>query len=311
MISSKLLILFVSAVDMDNLQTSVTAAGCYLCPAPGSKGTKMLVCCSVNHPSPAKLELIRVPSDEKNKHEANELEKILADGKLSSDHLVPDPEEVQFLNVRSDHILLEAKRLKILSEATYNTILQLQMEETQNFQRKASNSSEFEQKTEGELKPSCDAEQVYHGNVYCFMKRFFLKFEWLSKITVKSSECRLETDERNLEHTTCARGHGMAVYARPMIDTDWLYLAKLSDSKVDEFQSRVSSTSSHDATGSTEIMISGLDYTTLSAQKSLLKLKKIPAAARRALPVLIDDQEKLLAIPVRQNFLQFFQLFSN
>ncbi|GKC20088.1 putative tRNA(Ile)-lysidine synthetase, partial [Tanacetum coccineum] len=43
-------------------RASFTAAGCYLCPSPGSKGTKLLVCCSVNSALPMKMESFCVSS---------------------------------------------------------------------------------------------------------------------------------------------------------------------------------------------------------------------------------------------------------
>ncbi|CAL1359545.1 unnamed protein product [Linum trigynum] len=38
-------------------KTSFTVAGCYLCPSPGSRGTKLLVCCSVDCPPHSKIEM--------------------------------------------------------------------------------------------------------------------------------------------------------------------------------------------------------------------------------------------------------------
>uniref|UniRef100_A0A1Y3BUG9 Uncharacterized protein n=1 Tax=Helianthus annuus TaxID=4232 RepID=A0A1Y3BUG9_HELAN len=60
------------------LQSSFTAAGCYLCAAPGSKGTKILVCCSVNSASPMKMGSYYVdPFDKQNVYVSTELSQII------------------------------------------------------------------------------------------------------------------------------------------------------------------------------------------------------------------------------------------
>ncbi|KAL9661669.1 hypothetical protein QQ045_026495 [Rhodiola kirilowii] len=298
--SSKLLLDYIRSFPC---KTSLTAAGCYLCAAPGSKGTKILVCCSVNHPLPSKLELVCDHSEErKNLNRASEFEKIVADGKLASNHSAPSTAEARFLNVPADHILLEAQRLNILSEATYTSILLLQKEETQKFKHKPESSSDAEQKHERESVSPSNAEQLDPGKVYYFMKRFLVKFEWSSLVSSdlmlteeKSSEKGSEFKKCSLGSATCVAGHDMTVCVRHMIDADWLYLSELSKCcDKEELQPQVVS-SSHDGTKSKEKGSS--NYARSSAHRSLLRLKKIPLAARRGLPVLIDSQEKLLAIP--------------
>jgi len=66
-------------------QNSLPAAGWYLCPAPGSKGTKTLDCCSVDGPLPSKTQPFHACTYGEQKHCAPcELEQVIADGKLCS-----------------------------------------------------------------------------------------------------------------------------------------------------------------------------------------------------------------------------------
>uniref|UniRef100_A0A7N0ZTH2 tRNA(Ile)-lysidine synthetase n=1 Tax=Kalanchoe fedtschenkoi TaxID=63787 RepID=A0A7N0ZTH2_KALFE len=282
--ASKLLLAYVRTSPC---KTSLTAAGCYLCAAPGSKGAKMLVCCSVNHSLPLKLESVCEHSYEHMKPKgADELEKIVSDVKLSSSHSALDAADVRFLNVPSDRILLEAQRLNILSEATVNSILLLQKHETDNFKCKPESASDVELKQEGEPGSPFDPEQVLSGKVYYFMKRFLVRFE----------RSKLISSDPKHECPCASWGHDMAIYLRHMIDGDWLHLAKLSKCcGGEESELQVGSGSLDAADKSTEM--ANLRYARLSARSALIRLKKIPVAARRGLPVLIDSQERLLAVP--------------
>ena len=68
---------------------------------------------------------------------ANELGKIIDDAKSHANHVVPDASDVHFLDVKPEFVLTEAKRLNIISESTYRSILVLQKEETDHFRSKA------------------------------------------------------------------------------------------------------------------------------------------------------------------------------
>ncbi|KAJ6731457.1 TRNA(ILE)-LYSIDINE SYNTHASE-RELATED [Salix purpurea] len=111
--TSKLLLHYIRTVPC---KTSFTAAGCYLCPAPRSRGTKILVCCSVNCPQNSKIELIcpRINGEQKQNF-PTELEQIIADGKSYSNHFVPDASDVHFLDA-SESVISEAKTLNIICE---------------------------------------------------------------------------------------------------------------------------------------------------------------------------------------------------
>ncbi|XP_024979229.1 uncharacterized protein LOC112516426 isoform X3 [Cynara cardunculus var. scolymus] len=69
-------------------KSSFTAAGCYLCAAPGSKGTKLLICCSVNSALPMKTESFYIGSSNKQKvNIITELEQIIEDGRSYSNKM--------------------------------------------------------------------------------------------------------------------------------------------------------------------------------------------------------------------------------
>ncbi|TXG61393.1 hypothetical protein EZV62_012756 [Acer yangbiense] len=129
-------------------KTSLTAAGCFLCPAPRSRGAKALVCCSVDCPLPSKMELIQTYSNGEQTHFVSNIEQIIADAKSYTDQLVPDASKVHFLDVTSDSVLTEAKRFNIVSESTYRNILLLQREEIEHFKT-------------GCILPSCQRDQVW------------------------------------------------------------------------------------------------------------------------------------------------------
>ncbi|KAI3780108.1 hypothetical protein L2E82_10011 [Cichorium intybus] len=115
---------------------SFTAAGCYLCPAPapGSKGTKLLICCSVNSTLPLKMESFYVRSFNEKVNFSSELDQIIENGNFHLNKMVLNASDVPFLNTKSsDSILTEAKRVNILSEPTFTSICSLHKTELEKF----------------------------------------------------------------------------------------------------------------------------------------------------------------------------------
>ncbi|RVW38267.1 hypothetical protein CK203_071114 [Vitis vinifera] len=219
-------------------QTSLTAAGCYLCAAPRSKGTKLLVCCSVNSPLPSKMELFYRHCYETHKHYIpSEVEQIIVDGKANSDNLVPDASDVQFLDVASsESILVEAKRRNILSESTYSNILSLQEDETKHFKSKTKTISDHDLKMHGVHTVSTSLSlPLQPGQICYFMNRFLVSWNLSNKISgdkspVEEASCNRDLAGKSLHHFCrhCMVGHDMVAEVRHMVDADWLYLAKLS-----------------------------------------------------------------------------------
>ncbi|XP_022749822.1 uncharacterized protein LOC111299109 [Durio zibethinus] len=290
--TSKLLLQYIRTIPC---KTSLTAAGCYICPVPGSKGAKALVCCSVNCPLPSKTELFRTLSGEEQEHFfSNELEQIIANGK-SSDNLAPDAFQVQFLDTRSASVLDEAQRLDIISESTYGNIFLLQKEEVKHFKFKTDEiASECESKQETEHVAAFLSERLLHGQTCYFMNRFIISWKLSEEISsdVFPGEvyCLSYLGRENQHsHCCCINRHDMIAQVRTMIEADWLYLAELSkwpcsdDSEVIRLPLTKKITCS--------------DYSRLSAKGALKSLKSVPVAARRSIPVLVNHHGQLLSIP--------------
>lgn len=298
-----------------SLQTSFTAAGCYLCPAPGSKGTKLLVCCSVSSPLPSKMELFYRHSSETRKHFIpSEVEQIIADAKANSNILVPDTSDVQFLDLASpESILIEAKRHNILSESTYGYIISLQEDEAKHFKSKTKTASNNDLgKHGGHTACTSLPQPLKPGQICYFMDRFIISWNLsnsisIDKSTVEETNCNWDLTRKSMHHCCrhCMVGHDMVAEVRHMIDADWLYLGKLSKHQnlEDGLQERVILATAME--NITEETILCADYAMLSAQKALQLLKSIPVAARRSLPVLVNSHAQLLCIPVCLSFICF------
>ncbi|KAL5709608.1 tRNA(Ile)-lysidine synthetase [Ranunculus cassubicifolius] len=246
-------------------KTSFTAAGCYLCPAPQSKGTKILVCYSphTSHSESSK----NYPFDEKMESTLKEMEKIIKDGISYSESFIPGTLDVPFLHMTSsDSVLTEGKRLNIISESTYNDILLLQKEETKNFEMKTEVT--IEKKTREIVSIP---EQVQSGQYCHFTNRFLVTW----KLHIKK--------DAPLVCNSCIVGNETVGFVRHMVDKDWLYLGDLSRGLIYK--------------ECKEKTLSCSDYVRVSAEKALQALKYIPLAARRSLPVLVNSDGLLLSIP--------------
>ncbi|KNA13571.1 hypothetical protein SOVF_115440 [Spinacia oleracea] len=277
-------------------KTSFTAAGCYLCAAPGTKGTKVLVCCSVQSVLPSKTELYSTYLGQGQKQcFSSDAEQIVIDQKKIVNHLVSDASHVHFHDdVASNSVLVEARRLKILSECTYESILQLQMKEKQLFKSKSETVCSSKPKNEVELVPS--KEPFRPGHSCYFMSRFYLA--WMSNDGKDSCFSSLEDGGRT-SHQDCSLciGGDAVAYIRHMIDEDWLFLAKLSkaeDSCTFKQQKFLVKNGMEEVTDKISLFS---NYARSSAKQALKNLKSIPVAARRSLPVIVSTEGFLLSIP--------------
>ncbi|OVA20346.1 tRNA(Ile)-lysidine/2-thiocytidine synthase [Macleaya cordata] len=288
------------------IQTSLTAAACYLCAAPRSKGTKILVCCSIDSPQPSEMDLShRYLCEGKKQSTTREIEQILMNAKSNSDCLVPDTSNVPFLHATtSETILDEGKRLNILSESTHRSILLLQKEEIKHFNAKTETKlPEHEPRHEIKSASTYLIAPLRPGQVYHFMDRFLFMWRLQKKITDDifpvekiDSNWNLEWAAQDFLCNSCVVGQEAAV--RHMIDADWLYLASLSKGQTMELCQENKLLSACKMDKRTESTISCSDYVRLSAQRALQALKSIPVAARRGLPVLVNSQGLLLSIPI-------------
>ncbi|XP_039071667.1 uncharacterized protein LOC120218835 isoform X2 [Hibiscus syriacus] len=292
--TSKLLLQYIRTIPC---KTSLTAAGCYICPAPGSRGAKALVCCSVNCPLPSNAELFHTFSVEEVKcFFLNELEQIIAKGKSYSIKLVPDASQAQFLDMGCESVLNEARRLDIISESTYRNIILLQREEVKHFKPKTDDevASRCELKLETEHVNSFLSEPLLPGKTCYFMNRFIISWKLSKEIgsdvfPLESHSLSYWERESQHSHCYCINRDDMVVKVRTMVDADWLYLAELSKwPYLDNFE-----WTRFPLTGK----IKCSDYSRLSANLALKSLKSIPVAARKSIPVLVNDHGQIISIP--------------
>lgn len=273
-----------------------------------------MVCCSVDCPLPSKTEPFHACSyGEQEHHIPSELEQVIADPKSYSDFLVLDESDVHFMNVTSESVLTEAKRLGILSESTYRNILLLQREETKRFKSKTKTevSSDFE-KHGFESVNTLRSEPLQPGYVCYFMSRFFITWKLNEDIGSSAfseeANCDLNLGGESWQCPcrSCVVGHEMVAEVRHMIESDWLYLAKLLKclSTSGKFQQQGDLLDNR-ADQILEKKNQCLDSARLSAQRALVSLKSIPVAARGGLPVLVNREGLLISIPVSQCFSNF------
>uniref|UniRef100_M1CIR8 Raspberry3 n=1 Tax=Solanum tuberosum TaxID=4113 RepID=M1CIR8_SOLTU len=284
-----------------HLQTAVTASGCYLCPAPGSKGTKVLISCSTD--AELTLELLNPHSTEGyNSTISKEVEQIVANGRSYSDQCPQSMLGVQFLNLTSsDSVLAEAKRKGILSESTYKSIISLRREESNNFKSKTNIALKNKVEHKVECTASAPSEVLHPEKVGYFMNRFIVKWylckqnAYTSYFMINSNQLQDFGEEICNFCNSCVLGHDQMVRVRHMIDADWLYLATLSKREDGSIVHEERSLSVESRVMSNINLCSAC--TKKSAERALLLLKSIPVAARRALPVLVNVDGVLLSIP--------------
>ncbi|KAH9622352.1 hypothetical protein KSS87_011426 [Heliosperma pusillum] len=264
--ASKLLVQYIQSFPC---KTSLTAAGCYLAPAPGSKGTKVLVCCCSESSRTTNTELYSKCRGRGSEQQAPcGIEDIITNQKSETKYLVPDPLDVHFLSSSASYsVVSEARKLKMLSDSTFESIAELQIKEKQIFKSKKEVLPEQESKHgTNSLPPSREAFRP--GESCYFKSRFFLTWT----LDHEGHYCDLNNGEK---------AAGQLAYIRHMIDEDWLYLANLLKAQ--------------DSDNGVEKLC--LSHARLSAEQALRILKPIPAAARRGLPVMVSKDSILLSIP--------------
>ena len=260
----------------------------------------MVCCCSDDCALPSKIEYFESHSQGQGCCVANELGEIIEAEKSYANHLVLDASDVHFLDVNPELVLTEAKRLNIIGESTYNSIFALQKQETAHFRSKTEVISDSASKHG--VTPF--SKSLQPGQFCYFMDRFILTWKLKNNIDndelsgLVDYEMDLGEETRSLCCTSCVAGNNKVPEVRHMIESDWLYLAELSKYPLSKNfpQYEVESVN-----GTERIMDRTspcLHYASVSAKQALRLLKSIPVAARRSLPVLINQQGQLLSIPV-------------
>ena len=284
------------------LQTSLTAAGCYLSAAPRSKGKKILVC-SHNSPQSSTVPLSHVYLCNDQNVLPGEIDEIISALKSYSDQSVREPFSVNFLHAKSsEDVLNEAEKLNLISESTFASMRMLQMEEQKNFKSKP--ESELTCESRHNKTFSSSHITLRHGESCHFMSRFLVTWQVYRDALNKGFSSRgnnfYQESAGNQNHLCqfCTTSQVNSIAIRHMVDADWLYLAKVSNGhSVQVFQDDVDASLlklEQNVTGDLECSV----YMQLSAKKALQSLKSIPVSARRALPVVINSHDLLLSIPV-------------
>lgn len=283
------------------LQTCLTVAGCYLSAVPKSKGTKIMVAAALDSQRPLEAGISYKHSLEQ-PCSPNEVDEIISAAKLLPHQSFHSSDAPPFLKAASPEATLnEAKQLNIISESTLNSILLLQMEESQSFKTRAESEDGMEAKHR--MKPaSISMVELHPGESCLFMGRFVVSWKLGEKAVggrIRRTELNGDLDEEPELHAcgSCVMmGHG-AAFIRHMVDDDWLYLASLSKNRMAENQSVPFSSAGNLEKGDVKSAHCS-DCAQMSAQRALQALKSIPAPARRGLPVLVNSQGLLLCIPV-------------
>ncbi|XP_073110569.1 uncharacterized protein [Elaeis guineensis] len=272
-------------------KTSLTAAGCYICPAPRSKGMKILISFSAYSPQPTRVELsYKYSCEEQQSTAPSEIDKIIMDAKSFSDQSVPDASIVPFMHAKSTMaILSEAKRLNLISESTFKSICLLQEEELEKFGSKA--VAKFDDQP-SEMKPA-PSITLNPGESCHFMSRFLVT--WKLCKDVIENQLSWNSNQGHLCQF-CMVDQEKTIAIRHMVDADWLFLAELSKSHAMKECQDNSNASIYKHGVVQKAQYSR--YMQLSAQRAIQALKSIPVSARRALPVLVNSQGGLLSIPV-------------
>lgn len=247
------------------------------------------------------MEIFKTRSNGQQKYcVANELGKIIEDEKSYANHLVPNASDAHFLDVNPELVLTEAKRLNIISESTYNSILALQKEETNRFRSKTGGISESASNHKVEIATTF-GKSLQPGQ-YCYvMDRFILTWKLNDKIDrdrlsdLVDYDINLSEEDQKFCCPSCV---DTVLEVRHMVESDWLYLAELSKYSLSKNFLKYGAVSVSGHKQTLEKTAPYLHYASVSAKKALYLLKSIPVAARRSLPVLISQQGQLLGIPV-------------
>lgn len=237
----------------------------------------------------------------------DDIEQIIAVGKSYLNHLIPDASDVHLLGVTSESLLMEAKRLGMVSESTYKEILLLQNEEVKQFRSKTKETIEFESKHEVKSVNTNLRGSIFPGQICSFMNRFFVVWN-LSEETTDGAKSEancvkaLGGECSRCHCRSCVVVNDMVAQLRHMNESDWLYLAELSKCSTPKDFQQLSGISCTRLDQTADKSILCLEYARFSAQRALRYLKSIPVAARRSLPVLVNSHGHLLSIPVSLHF---------
>ncbi|EPS66935.1 hypothetical protein M569_07840, partial [Genlisea aurea] len=242
-------------------KTCLAAAGCYLRPAPGSKGSKLLVCCCVD----ACLPPTTKPFSPRNGLNSEESEQIIAESNGNLDRSTPDDTRLSFeFSESGESVLRKSLMLGILSASTHEAVISIQKEETESF--KSRNGETGEDNKRKHLDPEKKPLLLRGGEAGLYwMNRFAV--EWKCSKKYRCCDCLVSNDV-------------VDVILREMRDVDWIYVYDLAEKREKKNG------------------IAEAEAAVISAERAAVqRLKSIPVCVRRCMPVLVDEDGVLLSIP--------------
>jgi hypothetical protein len=273
------------------MQVALTVAGCYLCATPRSKGTKVLVCCSVDWMESSSVEMSYKCSYKEQGPPVHEVDQIVLQECLQSNQFIHECSSIPFVYSKSSiDVLNRAKDLNIIDDFTFENLCYLRTEEHDKFITK---EEKHEEQDQGKaIDPDHNVLCICPGETCHFMSRFLIT--WKDLRDVASGICLHESKEHISKN--CIMNKDRSLVIRHMVDTDWYFLADVSN---------------------TNSVLQHSGYLQRSAHKALQILKSIPAAVRLTLPVITDSQGDIMCIPVSISliiislWLKLFSTFSN
>lgn len=282
--------LFMDYIRNTPCKGALTVAGCYLCAFPRSKGTKVLVCCSVDMMESFSVEMSYICSYEEQPPLVSEIDHVVLEARLYSNQFL-ECSSIPFVSYRtSADVLNRAKDLNIIGDFLLEKLIYLQTEEYQKFTAITEHKHE-EQYLEKTSFPDVKVLCLWPGETCHFMNRFLIKWDALE--VVPNEICSYDSQKRQCQH--CAVNQDGSLAVRHMLDTDWLFLAEVSKIHSVEENENVSKVSSKKLKD--DAIVKHSRYLQLSAMKALEVLRPIPASARRTLPVLTNSRGDILSIP--------------
>lgn len=271
-------------------------AGCNLSPAPGSKGRKIDVSFSVDSLDSSKnastLYNCLLDFHFEESRLQTETGDIISELNLRSNLLIHEKSSVPFVNAKSPtDILNEAKKINLIGDFTLKELSLLQLEEQNRFssskEAKTGKGELHERTSEGALSMHFEPGHACH-----FMSRFLITYG-----------VYYSTSNKNVDHHCqfCQTSSEKEVTIRHMVDADWLFLGRV-------YRSHYIEKGVDPGTSCNKSEVEFSDYMVLSAAKALEALRFIPASARRALPVVVNNQDLILSMPVSYLVLLYIAL---
>lgn len=271
------------------MQAALTIAGCCLCAVPRSKGTKVLVCCSVDWME-SYAEISYKCSYEEQASPVPDIDQVVLEGRLQSNQSIQNCSNIHFLYSKSSiDILNRAKDLNIIDDFTLEKLHYLRTDEHDKFIVKEHKHEE--QDLEEAKFPDCNVLSLCPGETCHFMSKFLITWKTPEDL---NEICLLENKESLSKFCTVNLGGSLEV--RHMVDTDWLFLAEVCN--IRSVKENLSDLKAPSAKTEMDPVLQHSRYLQQSAHKALQILRSIPAAVRRTLPVLTNPQGDMVCIPV-------------